>query len=401
MLTKVLEWGRLMAYLEQSTRYIPYNQRLNTGQYRYYRPAEVLESPLGARYVGDMDRVFDTYARSLAAAAGLGREAVPAAAGDSDFVYRQSTRAKALDALRGLLPAASLSNVGVYGTGQSYELLLLRMRAHPLPEARRTPTADARGAAQGHPVVPPARRHPRARGSVDRVPGDTAARDRRGRGPPVARRPGRRRPSQAGGGRVTLVDCDPDGEDKVIAAMCYPPDVAAGHEAARRVRALGHEDRRAIMRAYVGDRPNRRHRPGRAFERTGYRFDVVSDYGAFRDLQRHRMLTIEWQDLGPGLGYEMPDTVAEAGLGERYARSMARGRSSTSVMAPVCPRAGALRRGPRLPHPLRHADERPRGDAHDGAALGRAGPPGVPRGGPGRCTGSSPSTPGTGSSPRP
>src|SRR5579863_2807561 len=136
VLTKVLEWGRLMAYLEQSTRYIVYDSRLATGHYRYYRDPDVLDSPLGARYVGDMDRMFDTYATLLPELQAWLTRRYPRQAGDSDFVHRQSVRAKALDALRGLLPAASLSNVGIYGTGQSYELLLLRMRSHPLPEAR-------------------------------------------------------------------------------------------------------------------------------------------------------------------------------------------------------------------------------------------------------------------------
>ena len=197
------------------------------------------------------------------------------------------------------------------------------------------------------------------------------------------------------------MDWDPEGEDKVIAAMCYPRTSLSDQEVLRRVRALGPEDRRSIMRAYVGERTNRRHRPGRAFERTGYRFDVVSDYGAFRDLQRHRMLTIEWQDLGPGLGYEMPDTVAEAGLGDRYARSMARSADLYEVMTRVCPDPGAVRRGARLPGPLRHADERPRGTCTCSSCVrgSRATPPTASSRR--TCTGSSPSTPGTGSSPRP
>src|SRR5205823_4894633 len=135
LLTKILEWGRLMAYLEQSTRYIAYDARLG-GRYRFYRDPEILASPLGTRYVGDMDRLFDSYAELLVGVQDWCREAYPKDAGDSDFVYRQSIRAKALDAVRGVLPAASLSNVGIYGTGQAYEALLLRMRAHPLPEAR-------------------------------------------------------------------------------------------------------------------------------------------------------------------------------------------------------------------------------------------------------------------------
>jgi thymidylate synthase ThyX len=135
LLTKILERGRLMSYLEQSTRYIAYDSRL-MGRYRYFRPPGLLGSPLGARYVGEMDRLFDTYAELVPRLQEFFREHIPKSDDDSDFVYRQAIRAKAFDSLRGILPAASISNVGIYGTGQAYESLLLRMRAHPLPEAR-------------------------------------------------------------------------------------------------------------------------------------------------------------------------------------------------------------------------------------------------------------------------
>jgi len=87
----------------------------------------------------------------------------------------------------------------------------------------------------------------------------------------------------------------------------------------------------------VGDRVNRRHRPGRAFERTDYRFDVVTDYGAFRDLQRHRILTIEWQPLGTALSYDVPEVVAEAGLTDRYVASLERSRELYEALAPGFP----------------------------------------------------------------
>src|SRR3954453_16120961 len=136
LLTKILERGRLMAYLEQSTRYIAYDTRRFDGRYRYYRDPAILNSPLGARYVGEMDRMFDTYAELLPEMTAWFAERHPKEPGDSDFAWRTSVRAKAFDALRGILPSAAQSNVGIYGTGQAYEALLLRMRAHPLPEAR-------------------------------------------------------------------------------------------------------------------------------------------------------------------------------------------------------------------------------------------------------------------------
>jgi hypothetical protein len=123
---------------------------------------------------------------------------------------------------------------------------------------------------------------------------------------------------------VRLVDFDPEGEDKVLAAICFPYSTLSEDEALRRVRKLSAEDRVALLSSYVGDRKNRRHRPGRAFERTDYRFEIVSDYGAFRDLQRHRLLSIDWQPLTTRLGYDLPDIVAQSGSEERFAESMAR-----------------------------------------------------------------------------
>jgi thymidylate synthase ThyX len=345
ILSKVLEWGRLMAYLEQSTRYIAYNNRLDSGHYRYYRPVEILESPLGARYIGDMDRVFDTYGELLPAMQTWVAERFPQQAGDSDFIYRQATKAKALDALRGLLPAASLSNIGLYGTGQSYEQLLLRMRAHPLPEARNY--ADMM-LEELRKVIPSFLQ----RVDVAERGGEwsaylAATRD------DTARLVARLWPDQAPETpfgifdsdtghdpfafepepEVTLLDFDPDGEEKVLVAACFSQLNCSEREATTRVRRLGQSERVDLLRAYVGDRRNRRHRPGRAFERTDYRFELVTDYGAFRDLQRHRMLTIEWQRLGVSLGYDMPLIVTEAGLGNEYHEAIGRAEALYRVLS--------------------------------------------------------------------
>ena len=182
LLTKILEWGRLMAYLEQSTRYIEYDKQLD-GRFRYYRDTEVLASREHAwRYIADMDALFATYAEMLPQLTEWARERYPKEPGDSDFVYKQTIKAKACDAIRGILPAATLSNVGIYGTGQGYEALLLRMRAHPLPEARAYADDDARGAAQGDPVLPHPGRPRGPRGRVERLPR---------RDPPRHPRPGR------------------------------------------------------------------------------------------------------------------------------------------------------------------------------------------------------------------
>jgi thymidylate synthase ThyX len=330
LLTKVLEWGRIMSYMEQSTRYIPYDVRL-AGRYRYFRDPAVVGSPLGARYVSDMDALFDTYVSLQPQMLEWARERYPKGSEDSDFVYKQSVKAKACDAVRGILPAATLSNVGVYGSGQAFEGLLLRMAAHPLPEAR----AYARMMLEElRKVIPSfvARVDRPERGGawigyLEQTRADTEAL--------VSELFGRAEPEPRPA--VVLADFDPDGEDKVLAAICYPATSLPEDQVLARVRRLSADERVALMHAAVGERANRRHRPGRAFERTGYRFDVLADYGAFRDLQRHRMLTIEWQELSPHHGYDVPDAVGEAGVDGAFRDAMARSADLYETLAPHFP----------------------------------------------------------------
>ena len=123
---------------------------------------------------------------------------------------------------------------------------------------------------------------------------------------------------------VSLTDFDPDAEDKLLGAICYPQTHLPDDQVMARVRTLTDGERAELLRAYVGERRNRRHRPGRAFERVDYRFDVLADYGAFRDLQRHRMLTIEWQRLSVEHGYEVPEPIVEAGLTQPFEDAMGR-----------------------------------------------------------------------------
>jgi thymidylate synthase ThyX len=331
VLTKILERGRIMSYLEQSTRYIPYDSRLPSGHYRYHRDQAVLESPLGARYVGEMDRMFDTYGELLPALQAFVLHENPRHGGVSELAHRHAVRARCLDALRGLLPAGSLSNVGIFGSGQSYEQLLLRMRAHPLPEARRYADLIL---VELRKVIPSflARIDRPERGGV----WTESLEDRREQmeavvhelWPVVVPAPGT---------SVTLTDFDPAGEDKVLVAMCYPYLNVPEAEVARRISAIGPKARRKIIQAYVGERSNRRHRPGRALESTSYRFDIVADYGAFRDLQRHRMLTVEWQSLGTDLGFEVPEIVEAAGLQNQFLESLERSKSLHDALAPYFP----------------------------------------------------------------
>src|SRR5918995_367805 len=132
VMTKLLQRGRLAAYLEQSTRYMPYDAPMGEGLgYRYWRDPE-----LGPEYEAAMDSLFSAYSEALPRVEAWAAERFPRADGEPEAAHVRSLRAKALDLLRGLLPAASLSHVGIFATGQAYEQLLLRLYASPLPEAR-------------------------------------------------------------------------------------------------------------------------------------------------------------------------------------------------------------------------------------------------------------------------
>src|SRR5262245_60872134 len=210
VLTKVLEWGRLMAYLEQSTRYVPYTER-PSGRWKYHVPAEIDQSPLRERFTRTLDTAFETYAKWIPAMEAHFRAKHPKSPEDSDGVYRSVIRAKALDTLRGLLPAATRSNVGLFGTGQAFEALLLRMFAHRLDEVR---GCAQQMLAELRQVIPAflARLDQPNRGgrwveyfadtrrtfeaAAQRFVDDVPAEDR---------------------GEVTLTDFDPDGETKVVA----------------------------------------------------------------------------------------------------------------------------------------------------------------------------------------
>ena len=316
VLTKVLQRPRLAAYLEQSTRYIAYDAPMPDppGGFRYYRDPE-----LGPAYVRAMDGLFAIYGAALPRVIAWANEQYPRADDEPERAHARAIKAKALDLLRGLLPASSLSHMGIYASGQSYEQLILHLLAHPLPEAREygalileavqavTPSFVARverpdrgGAWVGY-------LEERARAGTrwaQRLELDGERSDDERRGP---------------SGRLLAVYGD---EEELLTALLFESASVSEETIRRTIAGLGDEERAALLRELVGERNNRRHRPGRGFEALRYRFEIVADYGAFRDLQRHRMLTVQWQTLGPELGADVPEQVDLAGAGDEYRRAL-------------------------------------------------------------------------------
>jgi thymidylate synthase ThyX len=311
LLAKAIEWGRLAAYLEQSTRYMRYDDQPG-GRWRLTVPAEIAGSPAEDAYSAFADRTFEAYGRMFEPLYAYFAERFPKDPADSDFLYRSTITAKTCDTLRVHLPAGTRSNLGVYATGQSYEQMLLRMKAHPLAEVREY--ADLM-LVELRKVIPAFLKR------VD-LPDRGVAwtnylRDTREATEEISAKYAE---GVGSGPRelVTLTEYDPLGEEKVVAAAMYAATGLPDDRLQSLAHSMSDEERANVLRAYVGERRNRRHKPGRAFERTAYRFDVLCDYGAFRDLQRHRPLTLEWQKLSPAHGYETPPQVGDAGLEDEW-----------------------------------------------------------------------------------
>ena len=312
VLTKILQRPRLGAYLEQSTRYIAYDAPMPDppGGYRYYR-----DHLLGQTYSAAMDRVFAIYSNLLPRVSGWAQQEFPRGEDEAPAAHARAIKAKALDLLRGLLPASSLSHMGIFATGQTYEQLILHLLAHPLPEAQR----------YGHMMLEEIK-------AV--MPSFVARVERPDRGGEwvqylaerarAGERWGKRLAIEAeeeSGPSVTLLRAEGD-EDNLLAALLFEAADCSEDRLREAVGELDADERAAMLRELVGSRRNRRHRPGRGFETLRYRFEIVADYGAFRDLQRHRMLTVQWQALTPHLGADVPEQVELAGCGDRYRRAL-------------------------------------------------------------------------------
>jgi thymidylate synthase ThyX len=332
VLTKVVEDRRIGGSpIEQSTRYVFYDQKDPEGRYKYYRGEEIINSSVGADYVKTMDFIFDTYASAVQPLSEYFRKLKPMEEAeygirdvggkekysqmDSEalqkqfrITYNADLRTKACDILRDLLPASTLTNVGLFGNGRYYQNLLTRLYTHELPES-------GRRAAEAHTelnkVIPKfvkrAKRdeysarneHQMRTLSVDLLRGITPADEESCVLLPVA------------SSSKDVLDC--------TLAMClYEYSRHPVRQLLDIVRQLSYDKRNELLQTYTGNRKNRRERPGRAFE-AGYplTFDIQADFGAYRDLQRHRMLTQQRQLLSPYLGFDVAEEIEKIGFTAR------------------------------------------------------------------------------------
>ncbi|MEK7594875.1 MAG: dTMP kinase [Patescibacteria group bacterium] len=313
ILTKKLEWGRLASYLEQSTRYIFFDRKDESGKYRYYTP-EHFKPSVKKQYEQAMDTIFDMYSTMVHSLTDYVRANDSTPEKERDIAWKGATRAQACDAIRNVLPVSTKSTVGIFASGQALESLIMHLLSDELPEAQIT---GQKLLEQGRKIVPMFLERadkPERGGATIAYRANTAKAVQQ-----LAKEYLPDSHSTAATEAVNLVDFWPKNELLLVPDMLYEHSNLSLEQLQSSVNDWPYDQKIAVFKSYMGERLNRRHRPGRAIEKAHYSWDLVCDYGIFRDLQRHRMVDdMNWQLLTPRYGYEVPKLVEDAGLTDQF-----------------------------------------------------------------------------------
>ncbi len=313
LLTKKLEWGRLAAYLEQSTRYIFFDQKDEQGRYKYFTP-QTLDKETTEHYNQQMDKLFDTYSELVHKLTEYVRANSSEPEEARDGAWKAATRAQACDAARPVLPVATKATVGIFASGQALESLIMHLTSDELKEAQVTADSLLR---EGRKVIPTFLERadqPDRGGAWIAYRAQTRAKIQQ-----ISKQK-KLQPIKGNGDQaVRLTNFWPKNEFDILPHMLYEQSTLSLDELGADFDKWSYEEKSHAFQAYMGERLNRRHKPGRALEVAHYNFDLICDYGIFRDLQRHRMVdSLEWQALSPHYGYEIPKLVTEAAVEDLF-----------------------------------------------------------------------------------
>ncbi len=311
--TKFIQDARIgLSPLEKSTRYVYFHQKDKDGNYRYYRGAEIADS---AEYIRICDLLFDTYVKLQEPLAAYLKKKYPKAADVTDRAYDSTIKAKVCDLLRGLLPASTLTNTGLFGNGRAFEYLLTRMYSSDLPEVNNLAGEMQGELAKAIPsfVKRANDKHGQATQNYWKECRKNSAATAKSISPsaPASSVP-----------EVELIEFDSAAEQKICAAILFSAGGLDYANAKKQADKMDDASRLSLLSSYVGERGNRRHKPGRAFEHAHYTFAICGNFGQFRDLHRHRMLTQERQLLSCNWGYDVPQELKDAGLAQEFENAM-------------------------------------------------------------------------------
>ena len=331
----LLEDARIgIAPLEKSTRYVRFDQKGSDGDYLFAKEPTIMASRHRNEYLAVMRLLFDTYATQMEPMIAWVRTLLPIETIEwkhpqtgepltyreaqkdeqlqrwADTAYRSTVRTQACDILRSYLPAATLTNVGIFGIGQAFEHLLNKLCSHELTEARSI-AADMHESLNH--LIPSFVK--RARRSEYLADTQVALRSQTATLLAAT-------PVTASSQAVTLIDYDNDAEEKILASLLYPHTNHSLTQLRTVVATLSAEQRETLLSESLQRRRHRRDKPGRAFEQIFYTFDVIGNLGLYRDLHRHRLLTRERQGFTTVHGYDTPDELTTSEFKPAFERCM-------------------------------------------------------------------------------
>ena len=310
--TKVVEDARIgLSPLEKSTRYVYFDQKVS-GKWRYYEEPDLMASEFSSLYTETCDSLFSTYASLIPRVSKYVTEKMPRDEKLSDRAFEATVRAKTCDNIRGLLPASTKTNMGFFGNGRSYEYLITKMYADPLAEMRALAKSVQ---TELRTTIPSFVKRPDTEHGVEMQRYLQSTR--------LEKMGAAIKDENCTEDEVILVDYDKDAEERVVAAALYPFTDRSMASLIHDAKHKSADEREKIVSAYVGERKNRRQKPGRAFETARYTFDICANFGCYRDLHRHRMLTQQRQNLGCLHGYTLPKDIVDAGFESEFKDAMA------------------------------------------------------------------------------
>ena len=323
-----------LSYLEKSSRYVVWNKKIN-GKYKFYEELTIMNSKFADEYIESCNLDFDVYSKYIESMIDYVREKYPiekysfkdSSGNNKKFlqlknetdiksayvIYRGSTKAKALDILRGLLPASTLTNVGITGNGRAFEYLLTILFSSDLEEERSLASKIKKELDST--IKSFVRRSDDQYGkrlqkylqSLKNSASSLSKKYARGNIPKNSLT------------RLVLFEPENKAQDKVIAAIFYEQSPSIPfHKILSNVKKMNSNKKNQIIMSFAKLRKNRRHRPPRAFELVNYTFDLINNFGMFRDFHRHRALTLERQLLTTEHGFSMPKEITLLGMDKDY-----------------------------------------------------------------------------------
>ncbi len=317
--------------LEKSTRYIYFDQKVN-GDYLFHRESILMTSAYRDLYVSTCNTLFDTYSQLIPPLSELMERKFPKEHDISKVAYTAALRAKVLDCLRGLLPASALTNMGLYANGRFFEQLIQKLNIHNLAEmqevGKKTHTELAK-------VIPSFIRRAEISSKYqqnfstfrEQMQGDLKILAKKyATSVPKMEHPG-----------VQLIGYDSEAPYKVAGALLFTHSQASLYETQKQCKKLAPEELNLILDAASSFRESRRHKSPRALEHAYFTFEIVADFGIYRDLQRHRILTQERQLLTCNYGYFIPNEIKGTEMEEKYREAMDLAKRSYDLIADKLP----------------------------------------------------------------